>query len=175
MLGTVGVAPALREVRTTWCRLLRRQHGHPELHAGTTVYLGVNVEGALFSVGDGHYRQGEGETCGTALEGAMNSTIHRRPDQRPRPGMAALRARRRADHRRISAPLEGRLAMQSSRDDPLAVRAVRPEHHGRLSDCAANCACRHWPTSWMSTTARSPRSTPRCYPRPDPTTGCTDV
>jgi acetamidase/formamidase len=35
----------------------------------------VNVEGALFSVGDGHYRQGEGETCGTALEGAMNVTV----------------------------------------------------------------------------------------------------
>lgn len=73
MLGTVGVAPALREVRTT---LVPDYFGGnmdtPELRAGTTVYLGVNVEGALFSVGDGHYRQGEGETCGTALEGAMN-------------------------------------------------------------------------------------------------------
>ena len=39
----------------------------PELRAGTTVYLGVNVEGALFSLGDGHYRQGEGEACGTAV------------------------------------------------------------------------------------------------------------
>ena len=76
MLGTVGVAPALREVRTT---LVPDYFGGnmdtPELRAGTTVYLGVNVEGALFSVGDGHYRQGEGETCGTALEGAMNVTM----------------------------------------------------------------------------------------------------
>ncbi|MDO3400368.1 acetamidase/formamidase family protein [Mycolicibacterium neoaurum] len=76
MLGTVGVAPALREVRTT---LVPDYFGGnmdtPELRAGTTVYLGVNVEGALFSVGDGHYRQGEGETCGTALEGAMNVTV----------------------------------------------------------------------------------------------------
>lgn len=76
MLGTVGVAPALREVRTT---LVPDYFGGnmdtPELRAGTTVYLGVNVEGALFSVGDGHYRQGEGETCGTALEGAMNVTL----------------------------------------------------------------------------------------------------
>ena len=31
------------------------------MRAGTTAYLGVNVEGALFSIGDGHYRQGEGE------------------------------------------------------------------------------------------------------------------
>ena len=29
----------------------------------------------LFSLGDGHYRQGEGESCGTALEGAMYSTV----------------------------------------------------------------------------------------------------
>ncbi|MDX1892177.1 acetamidase/formamidase family protein [Mycolicibacterium sp. 050158] len=76
MLGTVGVAPALREVRTT---LVPDYFGGnmdtPELRAGTTVYLGVNVEGALFSIGDGHYRQGEGETCGTALEGAMNVTL----------------------------------------------------------------------------------------------------
>ena len=30
------------------------------------------MPGALFSVGDGHYRQGEGESCGTAVEGAMD-------------------------------------------------------------------------------------------------------
>jgi acetamidase/formamidase len=45
------------------------------MRAGTTCYLGVNVEGALFSVGDGHYRQGEGESCGTAVEGAMDVTL----------------------------------------------------------------------------------------------------
>jgi acetamidase/formamidase len=47
----------------------------PQMRAGTTVFLGVNVEGALFSLGDGHYRQGEGEACGTAVEGAMTSTV----------------------------------------------------------------------------------------------------
>ena len=47
----------------------------PEVKAGSTIYLGVNVDGALFSIGDGHYRQGEGEACGTAVEGAMDSTI----------------------------------------------------------------------------------------------------
>lgn len=46
----------------------------PEMTAGATCYLRVNVEGALFSLGDGHYRQGEGEACGTAVEGAMNVT-----------------------------------------------------------------------------------------------------
>ena len=76
MLGTVGVAPAGGEVRSS---LVPERFGGnmdtPEMRAGTTAYLGVNVEGALFSIGDGHYRQGEGESCGTAVEGAMNSTI----------------------------------------------------------------------------------------------------
>jgi len=47
----------------------------PEMRAGTTCYLGVNVEGALLSLGDGHARQGEGETCGVAVECAMNTVI----------------------------------------------------------------------------------------------------
>lgn len=76
MLGTVGVAPAEREVRSS---LVAHAFGGnmdtPEMRAGATCYLGVNVEGALFSLGDGHYRQGEGEACGTAVEGAMNVTV----------------------------------------------------------------------------------------------------
>ena len=76
MLGTVGVAPAAGEVRSS---LVPERFGGnmdtPQIRAGATVYLGVNVEGALFSIGDGHYRQGEGEACGTAVEGAMRSTV----------------------------------------------------------------------------------------------------
>ncbi|MFC7406638.1 acetamidase/formamidase family protein [Georgenia alba] len=76
MLGTVGVAPADREVRSS---LVPDAFGGnmdtPEMRAGATAYLRVNVEGALFSLGDGHYRQGEGEACGTAVEGAMNVTV----------------------------------------------------------------------------------------------------
>lgn len=76
MLGTVGVAPAQREVRTS---LVPEAFGGnmdtPEMVAGTTCFLRVNVDGALFSLGDGHYRQGESESCGTAVEGAMNVTI----------------------------------------------------------------------------------------------------
>ena len=40
-----------------------------------TVYLGVNVAGALFAVGDGHARQGHGEVCGIAVEAAMNTVV----------------------------------------------------------------------------------------------------
>jgi acetamidase/formamidase len=76
MLGTVGVAPASNEVRSS---LVPDRFGGnmdtPQMRAGTTCYLGVNVEGALFSIGDGHYRQGEGESCGTAVEGAMTTTL----------------------------------------------------------------------------------------------------
>lgn len=76
MHGTVGVAPASGEARST---LVPDAHGGnmdtPEMRAGTTCYLGVNVEGALFSLGDGHYRQGEGEVCGVAVEGAMDTVL----------------------------------------------------------------------------------------------------
>jgi acetamidase/formamidase len=76
MLGTVGVAPAGGEVRSS---LVPERFGGnmdtPQMRPGSTCFLGVNVEGALFSVGDGHYRQGEGEACGTAVEGAMTTTL----------------------------------------------------------------------------------------------------
>jgi acetamidase/formamidase len=76
MLGTVGVAPAGGEVRSS---LVPDRFGGnmdtPQMRAGSTVFLGVNVEGAMFSLGDGHYRQGEGEACGTAVEGAMTTTL----------------------------------------------------------------------------------------------------
>ncbi|MEX6430100.1 MULTISPECIES: acetamidase/formamidase family protein [Ferrimicrobium] len=77
MHGTVGVAPANLEVRSA---LVPDAHGGnmdtPELRAGVTCYLGVNVEGALFSLGDGHARQGEGESCGVAVECAMNTVVY---------------------------------------------------------------------------------------------------
>ena len=72
-LGTIGVAPAANEARNV---LVPEAFGGnmdtPEARAGTTIYLGVNVEGALFSIGDGHYTMGEGEVCGVAVEGAMD-------------------------------------------------------------------------------------------------------
>ncbi|MFJ7494323.1 acetamidase/formamidase family protein [Streptomyces sp. NPDC097727] len=76
MHGTIGVAPANLEVRSA---LVPDAHGGnmdtPEMRAGVTCYLGVNVEGALLSLGDGHARQGEGETCGVAVECAMNTVV----------------------------------------------------------------------------------------------------
>lgn len=45
-----------------------------QLTKGTTVRIPVYVEGALFSVGDAHFAQGDSETCGTAVE--MGSTFY---------------------------------------------------------------------------------------------------
>jgi amidase len=76
MHGTVGVAPAAFEARMT---LVPDAHGGnmdtPELRAGVTAYFGVNVEGALFALGDGHCRQGHGEVSGVAVEAAMDTVI----------------------------------------------------------------------------------------------------
>jgi formamidase len=49
-----------------------------QLVKGTTVYLPVSTDGALFSIGDGHFAQGDGEVCGTAIE--MAATFHLRFD-----------------------------------------------------------------------------------------------
>lgn len=46
-----------------------------DLAAGTTLYLPVEVEGALFSVGDTHAAQGDGEVCGTAIESPFDVVL----------------------------------------------------------------------------------------------------
>jgi acetamidase/formamidase len=75
--GCIGVAPAGGEVRTT---IVPGNFGGnmdcPEVRAGNTVYLGVNVPGALLSFGDGHYAMGDGEIIGAAIEGALNVEVY---------------------------------------------------------------------------------------------------
>ncbi len=46
-----------------------------ELKPGTTLYLPVFTEGALFFAGDGHGVQGDGEVCITALETGVTGTF----------------------------------------------------------------------------------------------------
>jgi acetamidase/formamidase len=76
-LGCLGVAPAMNEARST---IVPGPFGGnmdcPEVRAGNTVFLGVNVPGAMLSFGDGHYAMGEGEIIGTAIEGAMNVEVY---------------------------------------------------------------------------------------------------
>ena len=133
MLGTVGVAPAAGEVRSS---LVPDTFGGnmdtPEMRAGATCYLGVNVPGALFSVGDGHYRQGEGEACGTAVEGAMDVTLIVDLIKGGGPALATDRKRRPARGGGLQPPAGGRLAHQPGRHGAVAQRAVRAGHHGCL-------------------------------------------
>ena len=70
--GTIGVAPA--EVGTHSIVPPRRVGGNMDVRdiaSGTELYLPIEVEGALFSVGDTHAAQGDGEICGTAIESPM--------------------------------------------------------------------------------------------------------
>ena len=46
-----------------------------ELVAGTTLFLPIHVDGALFSAGDGHGVQGDGEVCVTAIETGLIGTF----------------------------------------------------------------------------------------------------
>lgn len=74
--GTMGVA--LREAGRHSVIPPRHVGGNldiRDLATGTELYLPVEVPGALFSVGDTHAAQGDGEICGTAIESAMNVSL----------------------------------------------------------------------------------------------------
>lgn len=74
--GTIGCAPAERGLHSVVPP--RRVGGNldiRDLAAGTTLYLPVEVDGALFSVGDTHAAQGDGEVCGTAIELPMDVAL----------------------------------------------------------------------------------------------------
>ncbi|UGX89152.1 acetamidase/formamidase family protein [Phyllobacterium meliloti] len=70
--GTIGVAPAEAGLHSVVPP--RRVGGNldiRDLTSGVTLYLPVEVDGALFSIGDTHAAQGDGEVCGTAIESQM--------------------------------------------------------------------------------------------------------
>ncbi|MFT8245926.1 acetamidase/formamidase family protein [Roseomonas sp. BN140053] len=74
--GTIGLAPA--EPGPHSVVPPRRVGGNldiRDLGAGTTLILPVEVAGALFSVGDTHAAQGDGEVCGTAIESPMTVAL----------------------------------------------------------------------------------------------------
>jgi len=111
--GTIGVAPAEPGPHSVippsrWGGNLDTRH----LVAGATLLLPIGVEGALFSLGDTHAAQGDGEVCGTAVECAMDVTVRLsvRTDvnvtapqlHRGRPGPARSGARRGAQPRRLA-------------------------------------------------------------------------
>jgi amidase len=78
-LGCVGVAPDNGEARSS---LVPAEFGgnmdSPEASVGNTLYLPVNVMGALLYLGDGHAAMGDGEVAGSAIEVPMR--VHIRVD-----------------------------------------------------------------------------------------------
>ncbi|GGH20666.1 amidase [Alsobacter metallidurans] len=82
--GVMGVAPPPEWGRCT--SIIPRAFGgnldNKELVAGSTLYLPVFVDGAMFSCGDGHGVQGDGEVNVTAIETALQGTLelHLRKD-----------------------------------------------------------------------------------------------
>lgn len=75
--GVMGVAPPPHygEISSREPRLHGGNLDNRRLVAGTTLYFPVWAEGALFTCGDGHGLQGDGEVCVTALEMALNGTF----------------------------------------------------------------------------------------------------
>ena len=87
--GVMGVAPP--PAYGTISTIQPREHGgnldNKELTAGTTLFLPVHAKGALFSAGDGHGVQGDGEVCINALEicltGTFTLVLHTRAGAEP--------------------------------------------------------------------------------------------
>ena len=71
--GTIGVVPAEAGLHSIVPpRNVGGNLDIRDLSEGTTLYLPVEVKGALFSIGDTHAAQGDGEVCGTAIESQMD-------------------------------------------------------------------------------------------------------
>ena len=89
--GTIGVAPAEAGLHSV---VPPRQVGGNmdirDLSIGTELFLPIEVKGALFSIGDPHAAQGDGEVCGTAIESQHKVTLEARPCERRQPQDAAL-------------------------------------------------------------------------------------
>src|ERR1700736_145042 len=75
-LGCIGVAPANGEARSS---IVPAEFGgnmdSPEVSVGNTLYLPVNVPGALLYMGDGHAAMGDGEVAGTAIEVPLRTRL----------------------------------------------------------------------------------------------------
>jgi acetamidase/formamidase len=74
--GEIGLAPGKPGALST---IPPYRHGGnmdtKHLTKGARLYLPVEAAGALYSMGDGHAAQGDGEVCGTAIETPMRATV----------------------------------------------------------------------------------------------------
>ena len=143
--GTMGVCPAgasaipIMPPGTFGGNMDTRQ-----LVRGSTLYLPVQLPGALFSCGDAHGCQGDGEVCVTGLEAPMYAALRFTLEKSPPPyaarsavphaGAAHAARRHRAvlrHHRRRRRPVRGRAGRHAGDGRPHR-RAVRPQPRGRV-------------------------------------------
>jgi acetamidase/formamidase len=114
--GVMGVAPPPAWGRIT--SLIPRAMGgnldNKELGAGAKLYLPVFVGGALFSCGDGHGVQGDGEVCVTAIETALQGRFK-----------LTLRKDLRLDYPRAETPSHYMTMAMDPDLDQCVVRALR--------------------------------------------------
>jgi formamidase len=132
---TQGAVPAIQPIASEALRTIppRENGGNldiKQLSKGARLLLPVFVDGALFSVGDAHFAQGDGEACGTAIENGRRNcrALHGAQGQRraPRHPLSALRPRR------LLFPARARRPQALPRDD----RAVDPRgRHQRERGC----------------------------------------
>ncbi len=114
--GVMGVAPppAWGRSPTLIPRAMGGNLDNKELGAGAKLYLPVFVPGALFSCGDGHGVQGDGEVCVTAIETALQGRFR-----------LTLRKDLRLDYPRAETP-DHYMTMAMDPDlDQCVVRALR--------------------------------------------------
>ncbi len=114
--GVIGVAPPPAWGRIT--SLIPRAMGgnldNKELIPGAKLYLPVFVPGALFSCGDGHGVQGDGEVCVTAIETALQGRFR-----------LTLRKDLRLDYPRAETPTHYMTMAMDPDLDQCVVRALR--------------------------------------------------
>jgi len=76
LTGTIGVAPAAPGLHSIIPpRNVGGNMDARDIGEGAELYLPVEVDGALFSVGDTHAAQGDGEVCGTAIESPIDVAL----------------------------------------------------------------------------------------------------
>ena len=73
--GTIGTAPELEAISSLAPGFHGGNMDAADVCPGNKVYLPVNVQGALFHIGDGHATQGDGEVSGVATEIATRGTL----------------------------------------------------------------------------------------------------
>ena len=114
-----------------------------QLVAGSRLWLPVDVPGALFSIGDLHFAQGDGEVCGTAIEVAGAVTVRFaliRGPARARPLPRATRRRRRPARRSFATtgiPVEAAMDLNVAAREALLEMIGHLERRVRLR--AAGC------------------------------------